>query len=100
MSGSSALSKSVPVNSHPSSPSEVDPSEKRRGRAPLNYTDEFETPSSILLNAIGVVRSPYKVSAYQLLFHTYSDRIQALLIQVSARMSTILYRARMVYTQV
>lgn len=35
---------------------------KRRSRPPLNYTNDFETPSSVSLKVIGVVRSPYKVS--------------------------------------
>lgn len=35
---------------------------KRRSRPPLDYTNDFETPTSIDMNVIGVVRSPYKVS--------------------------------------
>lgn len=34
---------------------------KRRTRPPLSYTDDFQTPQSVVLNPIGVVRSPYKV---------------------------------------
>lgn len=34
---------------------------KRRERPPLRYTEDFKTPSSISLDVIGVVRSPYKV---------------------------------------
>lgn len=34
---------------------------KRRGRPPLRYAEDFETPSSVALSVIGVVRSPYKV---------------------------------------
>lgn len=34
---------------------------KRRERPPLRYTEDFETPSAVNLDVIGVVRSPYKV---------------------------------------
>lgn len=34
---------------------------KRRERPPMSYTDDFQTPSSVSLDVIGVVRSPYKV---------------------------------------
>lgn len=35
---------------------------KRRERPPLRYTEDFATPSTVSLDVIGVVRSPYKVS--------------------------------------
>ena len=34
---------------------------RRRERPPLSYTDDFQTPDTVNLNVIGVVRSPYKV---------------------------------------
>lgn len=34
---------------------------KRRERVPLRYTEDFETPTSVTLDVIGVVRSPYRV---------------------------------------
>mmetsp|Transcript_9055 Transcript_9055/g.27208 ORF Transcript_9055/g.27208 Transcript_9055/m.27208 type:complete len:265 (+) Transcript_9055:441-1235(+) len=34
--------------------------ERRKQRAPLDYTKMFDTPSSVSLNVIGVIRSPYK----------------------------------------
>lgn len=34
---------------------------KRRGRPPLSYTEDFDTPGSVQMDVIGVVRSPYKV---------------------------------------
>lgn len=34
---------------------------KRRERPPLRYTEDFDTPSTVNLDVIGVVRSPYKV---------------------------------------
>lgn len=35
---------------------------RRRERPPLRYTEDFATPSTVSLDVIGVVRSPYKVS--------------------------------------
>lgn len=34
---------------------------KRRERPPLRYTQDFPTPTTVSLDVIGVVRSPYKV---------------------------------------
>lgn len=33
---------------------------RRRGRPPLRYTEDFQTPDEVKLKVIGVVRSPYK----------------------------------------
>lgn len=41
-------------------PAENDGAAHRRERPPLRYTEDFETPASVTLDVIGVIRSPYK----------------------------------------
>lgn len=46
----------------------ADSAAKRRTRPPLSYTDDFDTPESVTMRPIGVVRSPYKVRSLYFIF--------------------------------
>lgn len=67
---SSKANDSANSSQNQTPPNDVDPDRKvtehtaakRRTRPPLRYTEDFETPTTVQLNVIGVVRSPYKVS--------------------------------------